>query len=71
MRIAQLDHTTGRLLSGAYLQDPFSGERFQHVRENLSRRFKTICCDLSIKEFDLLIEKMARQQIRGELRPPI
>ena len=71
MRFAQLDQATRRLLSGSYLPDPFSGERFDHLVENLSRRFQTICSNLSRKEFDLLIEKMARQQIRGELRPPI
>jgi hypothetical protein len=55
----------------AYLHDPFFGDRFDVVRENLRRRFDTICGDLSGEEFNLLIEKMARQQVRSELRPPI
>ncbi len=58
---------TGRPFS----HDPFSGESFERVLEKLRGRFRKICCNLSVKEFDLLMDKMARQQIRGQLRPRI
>jgi hypothetical protein len=46
--------------------DPYSGERSVHVRKDIARRLRLICIGLSAPEFALLIEKMMREQIRGE-----
>jgi len=46
--------------------DPYSGERSAHVRSDLARRLRLICIGLSAPEFAHLVEKMMREQIRGE-----
>jgi hypothetical protein len=50
------------------LDDPYSGERFERVRNEITARFVTICGSLSPKDFHLLMDCMAREQIRGEQR---
>jgi hypothetical protein len=51
--------------------DPYSGERFERVRNELTARFVRHCTHLSPSEFHVLMDDMAREQIRGELRSPI
>lgn len=50
------------------LDDPYSGDRFEHLRNELTARFVTICADLSPRDFHILMDRMAREQVRGELR---
>jgi hypothetical protein len=40
--------------------------REDSVRKDLTHRLKHICQELSIAEFDALIVKMTREQLRGE-----
>jgi hypothetical protein len=46
--------------------DPYSGERFEHIRRDISRRLRLICRHLEVADFAVLIEKMAREQVRDE-----
>jgi hypothetical protein len=52
--------------ANAYLHDPYSGAHYERVQKDITRRLRLICVGLSAAEFSLLIEKMAREQIRGE-----
>jgi hypothetical protein len=52
--------------TGLHNYDPYSGERSAHVRRDIARRLRLICVGLSAPEFASLIEKMMREQIRGE-----
>lgn len=49
--------------------DPYAGEHFEHVRKDIKRRLRLICRELSVADFAALIEKMAREQVRGEGGP--
>jgi hypothetical protein len=40
--------------------------REDRVRKDLAHRLKHVCQDLSIAEFDALMLKMTREQLRGE-----
>ena len=46
--------------------DPYVGEAFERLRNELTARFVIICCNLTPKDFHRLMEDMAREQIRGE-----
>lgn len=40
--------------------------RVDKVRTDIVRRFRVICRDMPEQEFDILVEKMLRQQLRSE-----
>ena len=44
--------------------------REDRVRNDLKRRLKGVCEKLSEEEFDALIERMTREQLRGETGAP-
>jgi len=46
--------------------NPYAGEKFESLRNELTARFATICCHLAVKDFHILMDDMAREQIRGE-----
>jgi hypothetical protein len=48
------------------IPDPYVGERFERLRNELTARFVTICSELTPLEFHTLMGDMAREQIRGE-----
>jgi hypothetical protein len=48
------------------IQDPYAGARFERLRNELTARFVTICHNLSPADFHILMDEMAREQIRGE-----
>jgi hypothetical protein len=48
------------------IPDVYAGEIFERLRIQLTARFLTICCDLTPEDFHVLIDDMAREQIRGE-----
>jgi hypothetical protein len=48
------------------IPDQYVGEAFERLRNELTARFVTICCDLAPKDFHKLMYDMAREQIRGE-----
>ncbi|GAC1485073.1 MAG: hypothetical protein NVS1B5_06130 [Gemmatimonadaceae bacterium] len=48
------------------IPDPYSGERFERLRNELTARFVTICDNLAPTDFHILIDDMAHEQIRGE-----
>lgn len=50
--------------------DPYSGERFDQLRSEITARFITVCDDLSPRDFQILMEQMTREQVRGELSAP-
>ncbi len=50
------------------LDDPYKGERFERLRNEITARFVTVCNNLSPKGFHLLMDAMAPEQVRGELR---
>ena len=50
----------------AYPNDPYSGVHYDHVHKDITSRLRLTCVGLSAAEFSLLIDKMAREQIRGE-----
>jgi hypothetical protein len=52
--------------ANAYLHDRYAGVHYERVHKDITRRLRFICCGLSAAEFALLIEKMVREQIRGE-----
>ena len=52
----------------ATLDDPFSGDRFERVRNEITARFVTSCGNMSPTDFHLLMDHMAREQVREELR---
>lgn len=45
---------------------PGSGERELYVRTDLTRRLKHICEDMSAAEFEVLLAKMTREQLRDD-----
>ena len=49
-----------------YLNDPYVGVHYDHVHKDITRRLRPSCPALTAAEFSLLIEKMVREQIRGE-----
>jgi hypothetical protein len=44
-------------------------EREQRLKDDIRRRLASICSNLTPREFDELIEKIATNQLKGELRP--
>ncbi len=52
--------------ASAYLNDPYAGVHYDHVHKDITRRLWPSCAALTAAEFSLLIEKMVREQIRGE-----
>ena len=46
--------------------DPYVGEGFERLRNELTARFVFICCNLTPKDFHRLMDDTAREQIRGE-----
>ncbi len=50
------------------LDDPFSGDRFERVRNEITARFVTSCGSMSPRDFHLLMDDLAREQVREELR---
>lgn len=44
-------------------------ERELKLKEEIRHRFASICSNLSPREFDELIEKIAANQLKGEYRP--
>ena len=46
------------------------GSRADTVRKDLSDRLKGVCQNLSTSEFQALVAKMTREQLRGEGNPP-
>ena len=50
----------------AYLNDPYAGVHYDRVHKDMTRRLRPSCAALTAAEFSLLIEKMVREQIRGE-----
>jgi hypothetical protein len=50
----------------AYLNDPFAGVHYDRVHKDITRRLRPSCAALTPAAFSLLIEKMVREQIRGE-----
>lgn len=47
-----------------------SGDRENRVREDLTRRLKGVCGEMSSEEFEALVAKMTTEQLRGERTPP-
>jgi hypothetical protein len=45
---------------------PNSAERELFVRTDLTRRLKNICESMSSAEFEVLLEKMTREQLRDD-----
>jgi hypothetical protein len=41
--------------------------RFDEVRKSIARRLKKACSHLSVEDFDVLVEKMARVQVGKRL----
>jgi hypothetical protein len=52
--------------NNAYLTDPYAGVHYDRVQKDMTRRLQPSCTALTRAEFSLLIEKMVREQIRGE-----
>jgi hypothetical protein len=48
------------------IPDPYADEILERLRNKLTARFVTICCGLTPKDFHILMDDMAREQIRGE-----
>jgi hypothetical protein len=46
-----------------------AASREDSVRKDLTRRLKSVCADLSSKEFEVLVGDMTREQLRGESIP--
>jgi hypothetical protein len=46
--------------------DPYIDEVFERLRNELTARFATICCQMTPKDFHILMNDMAHEQIRGE-----
>jgi hypothetical protein len=44
----------------------YAGEHFDRVRNDITARFVTVCCHMEPKEFHILMDQMAREQIRDE-----
>ncbi|MGE5082124.1 MAG: hypothetical protein ACM3ND_04380 [Acidobacteriota bacterium] len=44
-------------------------ERELKLKEEIRRRLSSICSNLSPRDFDELIEKIAANQLKGEYRP--
>ena len=42
--------------------------RAEKIREDIAKRVRPVCMDLSDEEFAALIDKMTREQLRGEGR---
>ena len=60
------DRTSSNDQANAYLNDPYAGVHYDHVHKDITRRLRPSCPALTAAEFSLLIEKMVREQIRGE-----
>ena len=48
------------------IPDLNADEIFERLRSRLTARFLTICYDLTPEDFIILIDDMAREQIRGD-----
>ena len=46
-----------------------SGDRENKIREDLTRRLKCVCEEMSSEEFEALVAKMTTEQLRGERAP--
>jgi hypothetical protein len=46
-----------------------SPERFESIRQSVETRLRKVCRDLPDDEFQTLVDKVAREQVRGESRP--
>jgi len=49
-------------------EDAFESFRKDEIRGDISRRLKKICSNLSVEDFDALIDGMAEKKIRGDRR---
>jgi hypothetical protein len=47
-------------------RDIDSEDRESSIRKDITRRLKCICKELTIAEFQALVAKMTREQLRGE-----
>lgn len=54
------------LLSSRALDCENAESREDCVRNDLTRRLKCVCADLSSVEFEALVKDMTREQLRGE-----
>ena len=50
------------------LDDPYAGERFERRRNEITARLVALCSHLSPKEFHLLMDGIAREEVLAELR---
>jgi len=60
------DKLTSNDKANAYLNDPYKGVHYDRVHTDMTRRLRPSCTALTAADFSLLIEKMVREQIRGE-----
>ena len=44
-------------------------EREQKLRDDIKRRLASVCSNLTPREFDELVDKIAANQLKGEIRP--
>jgi hypothetical protein len=48
------------------IPDPYAGAAFDRLRNELTARFVTVCCGMAPKDFHILMDEMAREQLRAE-----